>query len=144
MGTQVRVYGQACIEPRYREAFEQFIQKKFNLKPTEYGLKTDAGGAKEIALRTQSGEWMLANAEIAYHKHGARIFVLCNHIDCAHYGGSGQFSGFEEEKQAYSRDLKVAAAIYRERFEDVRVLAYIVSKEQRSSREAFVFQEVAV
>lgn len=138
-----KLFALSCIDPRFRDAFEKFIQKKFRLKPTEYDLKTDAGGVKEIALETTSGDWIVENAEIAYTKHGIRTFVLCNHIDCAHYGGSNHFSGFEDEKRNHGDDLKKASAILREKFFDIKIYAYMVYKEQRP-RETFVFQQVAV
>jgi hypothetical protein len=144
MSAQIRVYGQGCIDPRYRSAFERFIRSKFGLKSTEFDLKTDAGGVKEIALQTPNGEWMMTNAGIAYHKHGVRIFVLCNHIDCAHYGGSSHFSCLNEESLVYGDHLKKAASMMKERFSDIEVMAYIVSKGHRSSREAFIFDGVSV
>ena len=143
VGVHVKVFALGCIDPRFRDAFQQFIQKKFKVSPTQYDLKTDAGGSREIALKTTSGEWMLQNAEIAYSKHGARIFVLCNHIDCAHYGGANKFSGPEDEGQTHSADLKTAALVLKEKLPDIEVFAYLVHKEQRY-REAFIFQQVTV
>ena len=54
MSAHAKVFALACIDPRFRHATATFIEKKFGLKPTEYDLKTDAGGIKEIALQTLS------------------------------------------------------------------------------------------
>ena len=141
MTGQVKVFAQACIDPRFRFPIETFIQKKFQVKPTEYDLKTDAGGIREIALKTAVGDWLITNARIAHDKHGVRTFVLCNHMDCAYYGGSGSFPGVEEERLAYELDLKSAAGILGQQFPDVRIYVYLVSKEEKP-KERFIFQQV--
>ena len=144
MGAHAKVFGFCCIDPRFRNAFEQFIEKKFNLSPTEYEIKTDAGASREIALETPVGEWLVKNAEIAYEKHGVRIFVLCNHADCAYYGGSSSFPGFLEESRVYGDDLKKATAILRQKLPDIQILGYILHKEQHKQGERFIFQEIGV
>ena len=141
MTGQVKVLAQACIDPRFRYAFETFIQKKFQVKSTEYDLKTDAGGIREIALKTPIGDWLMKNARIAYEKHGARTFVLCNHIDCAYYGGSASFPVLGEERSVHNCDIKSAVGIYRKQFPDIKIYSYLVSKEE-SPRERFIFQQV--
>ena len=144
MGVHAKVFGFCCIDPRFRNAFEQFLESKFGLLPTEYEIKTDAGASREIALKTSAGEWLLKNAEIAYQKHGVRTFIFCNHVDCAHYGGSDNFLGFKEESAAYSEDLKTSALILKERLPDIRTLAYVLHSEKAGHDERFIFQEVAV
>ncbi len=141
MSAKVKLFVLACIDPRFRHATQIFIERKFRVKPTEYDLKTDAGGAKEIVTGGHIGEWLVANIGIGHKHHGARIFVLVNHIDCAYYGGSKSFVSIAEEHNTQYRDLRNAVEKLKAQFLDVEVYAYLVSKEEKP-REKFIFQQV--
>ena len=141
MSAKAKAFVLTCIDPRFRHATSTFVERKFRLKPTEYDLKTDAGGAREVTQKGHLGKWITDNAGIAYHRHGARTFVLVNHADCAYYGGSVSFASFNEERLTHEVDLKDAAGILKEQFPDVKVYAYLVSKEEKP-RERFIFQQV--
>jgi hypothetical protein len=120
-----------CIDPRYRYACELFVREKYGISPDEYDIKTDAGAVREIALGTGAGEWILYNLiDVAVSRHGARTVILCNHVDCSHYGGTAALGGLEPELARYRDDLATAAAAIRSRFSGVKIDAYIGSKKE--------------
>jgi hypothetical protein len=120
-----------CIDPRFRHEFELFIRFHYRLEPDEYDLKTDAGGVKEIAEDTPAGEWMMRNIDIAVNRHRATHVLLCNHVDCSHYGGSVAFEGSQQELSRYRADLMTAAARIASRFPSVATVdCFIASKEE--------------
>jgi hypothetical protein len=126
-----------CIDPRFRLAVERFIEHRFRVPPDRYDLKTDAGGAREIALGSEAGKWIIKNLEIAAHKHGISKVVLCNHMDCSYYGGAAAFRGIRQQVQKHADDIREAAAKIRAQFPKLETYGYVVTREDK-----YVFEPV--
>lgn len=141
MLARAKVFAFACIDPRFRRALEIFIEKKFNLQPTEYDIKTDAGGINELCKGGPVSEWLIDNAALAQHKHGTKIFVLCNHMDCSYYKGVCGPMDRERETMVHTQNLTKAAFLLKTRLGDIIVLQYIVSYEE-NPKPKFIFQQV--
>ncbi len=142
MLARAKVFAFACIDPRFRIALERFIEKKFNLQPTEYDIKTDAGGVKELCNSNHIAKWLMINAQLAHQKHGTRIFIVCNHIGCSYYEHThGQMSR-EQEIKVHTQDLNTAASLLKSRLNDIAVLKYIVSFEDQP-KPRYVFTQIA-
>jgi len=140
---RAKIFAFACIDPRFRRALEKFIEEKFNLGPTEYDIKTDAGGVNELCKPGILSDWMLKNAELAYNQHGTRLFVLCNHMGCSYYRLQHGELTEGTETELHKIDLVHAAKILMARLPGIAVMSYVVHKEERPS-EKFVFERVPI
>lgn len=138
---RAKIFAFACIDPRFRRALEKFIEEKFQLKPTEYDIKTDAGGINELCKPGILSDWMLKNAELAYHHHGTRSFIVCNHMGCSYYKLQHGPLSDDKERELHHRDVVHAAKILMARFPDIEVWSYVVHREETPS-EKFFFERV--
>lgn len=143
MIARAKVFAFACIDPRFLRALETFIEKKFNLKPTEHDIKTDAGGINRICAGGPVADWMVENAILAHQKHGTRTFVLCNHMGCSYYQHTHSPISDEHEIAIHEDDLKTAARIIKCKMPDVEVFCYIVKLEE-GQRPKYIFDRVFV
>src|SRR3989344_3149095 len=137
---KAKLFVVSCIDPRFRTALQRFVERRFSVTAEHYDLRTDAGGVREIAIRSEAGEWILRNLDIAVHKHGVDQVVLCNHMDCSYYGGAAPFKGTRDQVEAHGRDLTEAAELIRRRHPGLKVHAFVVGKQDGR----FVFESIAV
>ncbi|MFH0873994.1 MAG: carbonic anhydrase [Candidatus Komeilibacteria bacterium] len=93
-----------CIDFRFREADQKFIQETFGVR--DFDLITWPGAAKAIVtdelMREQTVN-VLKNVCIGLH--GIKKLVILNHWDCGGYGGSKAFASAEVEADTYNKDL---------------------------------------
>lgn len=81
-----------------------------------------AGAVKDLV----SGNDILAESlwkdiEIGVSKGGVTQIILCNHTDCAAYGGSSHFSSFTEERNFHIEEMRKARDLILARYPALRV-----------------------
>ncbi|MGE5392532.1 MAG: carbonic anhydrase [Candidatus Saccharibacteria bacterium] len=113
----------SCMDFRFREAVQNFIQNELNIHA--FDLKTDGGGVKKLVEEGPVRDWILSNFEIAFSLHGVDKVILINHQDCGAYGGSKAFGQSEEEFRFHEEQLKQASSLVSARYPDKKVEAYL-------------------
>ncbi|MBI4363564.1 MAG: hypothetical protein HY545_01825 [Candidatus Doudnabacteria bacterium] len=112
----------SCIDFRFRNAVNQFVEQ---LGISDFDLKSDAGGVKQIVEKTSAGDWILKNFEIAFDLHDVERVILINHEDCGAYGGSKKFANSKEEINFQNQQLKLAVDILKQKYPDKQIEAYL-------------------
>ena len=112
-----------CIDFRFRHPVQELIEKELNL--TDFDLKGDAGGAKQLLGDSPVKDWILKNFQVAFDLHDVNRVILINHTDCGAYGGSKLHGSVEEEIKFHDDQLKQAVAVVRTRYPDKQVEAYL-------------------
>jgi hypothetical protein len=112
-----------CIDFRFRKAVQKFLEEDLNL--TDFDLKGDAGGAKELLTDGPVKDWIMRNFQIAFDLHEVNRVILINHTDCGAYGGSKLHGSVEEEKKFHEEQLKQAVAVVRAVYPNKEFEAYL-------------------
>jgi len=109
-----------CIDFRFHEKLKNALVK---LKIKKYDLLALAGGAKNLASPTKAiyQKTVLDNIKLAADLHKIKTVVLCNHIDCGAYGGSGKYKNLREETTFHKSELKKSEELIKKTFSKLKV-----------------------
>jgi carbonic anhydrase len=114
---------QTCIDFRFREPLNKFIEEELNLHSVD--IKTDGGGVKKIFEEGPIRDWIFANYEIAFDLHGVERVILINHQDCGAYGGSKAHPNEQAEIDAHEIQLRHSVSIVRAKYPNKQIDAYL-------------------
>lgn len=110
----------SCIDFRFHKKLRSALKKE---KINSYDLMCLAGGAKNLASPTKKiyRQTVIDNIKLAQKLHKIKTVVLCNHIDCGAYGGSGKFKNPAEETKFHQAELKKAGNLVKKLFPALKV-----------------------
>lgn len=82
-----------------------------------------AGAVKDLLNADHAGlaDSVWKDIEIGINRGGVNRIILCNHTDCAAYGGSGQFNSFKEEKEFHIKEMKQTRGLILKRYPNLKV-----------------------
>lgn len=108
-----------CIDFRFQDKLKNALQK---MKIKKYDLLALAGGAKNLASPAKMiyQKTILDNIKLAADLHKIKKVILCNHIDCGAYGGSGKHKNIREETVFHKSELKKAESIIKKTFSNLK------------------------
>ncbi len=110
-----------CIDFRFREVDQQFINQQFRLE--DFDLIAWPGAAKAIVHDDIMREKMIATIKnVCCGLHTIKKLVILNHWDCGGYGGSKAFASAEAEAAAYETDLRQAKEVLQTQLTGVEIL----------------------
>lgn len=109
-----------CIDPRFLAAQFRYWTARYG--EGKFEMPSHAGGAKQFVETAADGHYGILNLTIALEKHHAQEIVLATHEDCAAYGGSKQFKGFEAEMEFHKKQLAKAEQTILKKFPDVKIV----------------------
>ena len=110
-----------CIDFRFGEAIKNYLKENQMLGDCD--IVSVAGAAKNIAdpKLESDKEFILRQIDISESLHHIKELILMNHEDCGGYGGRKAFASYDEEKARLTDDMKKAAEIIKEKYQDIRV-----------------------
>lgn len=111
-----------CMDFRLPEV--HFAWAEENLGNQNYDLVALAGSQKSI-MDEDTRRAVFKQIETSLNLHGTKVINIIAHEDCGAYGGSKNFSDWEEEREAYIKDLNVAEQLIKEKFK-AEVKKYIL------------------
>jgi hypothetical protein len=123
MSHKAQAVVQTCIDFRFRQALNDFLENELSLYQID--IKSDGGGVKKIVEEGPVREWIFANYQIAFDLHGVDRVILINHQDCGAYGGSKAHENLEKELESHELQLRHAVSIVRAKFPEKEIEAYL-------------------
>lgn len=110
-----------CIDFRFREADQQFIQEQFGV--TDFDLIAWPGAAKSVAHdETMRANIIATVKNVCCNLHSVKKLIVLNHWDCGGYGGSQAFASADAEAAAYEQDLRQAKSILENQVPGVEIV----------------------
>jgi len=100
-----------------------------------------AGSIKELIDPKTQG-FMLNQIEISKNLHNCQAVALTMHMDCGAYGGSGAFSGPEEEISRGKEELRRAKEIIGGRFPELAVKTWLIGLDGKNGEWEISPQEI--
>lgn len=126
------------MDKRLLEALVEYLRKKGLLGHCYDPAR--AGAVKDLVVGGAAAESVWKDIEIGIDKGGVGQIVLCNHTDCAAYGGNSRFSSFQEERDFHIREMEKAKDLIRTRFPGLKVSLVLAKIDPSGSVD---FEEIA-
>ncbi|MFH1180819.1 MAG: carbonic anhydrase [bacterium] len=123
-----------CMDKRLPGAVVEYLRRTGRLGHCYDPAR--AGAAKGLLDPEKPGlaESIWNDIAIGVDKGGVKQIILCHHTDCAAYGGSRQFSSFEEECKFQIEEMRRARELILAKYPDIKislVLAKIIGQSGR-------------
>ena len=90
-----------CMDKRLPGPVVEYLRKKGLLGHCYDPAR--AGAVKDLLAGGALAESVWKDIAIGIEKGVVEQIILCNHTDCAAYGGSGHFGSFEEEREGQEK-----------------------------------------
>lgn len=115
---QAASYGIGCIDQRFKNGYDRLKKDIFSGREVDPGYF--AGASKGVIDRI-TRKAIFSQIKIAIAAHRAESIFVCDHSDCAAYGGSQRFNSQDEEKAFHKAQLRKAKKILSKEFKDLHI-----------------------
>ena len=112
----------ACMDGRFREAVDYFVDETFGTKNVDMLFVPGASLPLVLGERAAANLW--DGLQLAYDKHAVRRVIILEHEDCGKYAVQGiKARNAAEDRANHQSVARKAEALLRERFPGVVVEA---------------------
>ncbi|MBI4101682.1 MAG: hypothetical protein HY443_01820 [Candidatus Nealsonbacteria bacterium] len=127
-----------CMDKRLLEKVVEYLRAK-GLLGHCYD-PAPAGAVKDLVEDENASTWK--HIAIAVEKGGVKQVILCNHTDCAAYGGSSRFSHISLERNFHIEEMRKAKDLILAKYPDlqVRMVLCVISP---TTREVEGFEDLS-
>lgn len=110
-----------CMDFRLGKPMREYLEQNNLLGDCD--IVSIAGGVKNLLTPKNSPDkdFILGQIEISVNLHKIQEIIISNHTDCGAYGGSSQFSSFEEECKFHVREMKKAKKLISDKYPGVSI-----------------------